>query len=96
MQNAYPFKAPVDTSLYKDYLLRISSPMDLATIKTRLDSGRYANNLDAYLLDVRQIFKNAYIYNAEGTDVYAMAKQLEVSHIAQFGSFFHVSQSTLH
>ena len=54
--------------------------MDLSTVKARLDAGQYLNNLDAYLSDVRQIFKNAYLYNAAGTDVYAMAKQLEVNH----------------
>lgn len=80
LQNAYPFKTPVDTVLYKDYLLKVKKPIDLGTIKTRLDSGQYTGKLEEYLRDMRQIFANAYTYNAEGTDVYAMAKQLEVSH----------------
>ena len=88
LQNAYPFKTPVDTKLYKDYLTRVSNPMDLSTVKARLDAGQYLNNLDAYLSDVRQIFKNAYLYNAAGTDVYAMAKQLEVNPTCQqLGSY---------
>lgn len=54
--------------------------MDLGTVKTRLDAGQYTNNFEGYLKDIRQIFVNAYKYNAEETDVHAMAKQLEVNH----------------
>ena len=80
MQNAYPFKTPVDTILYKDYLTKVKSPIDFGTIKTRLDAGQYTDNLVGYLKDMRQVFQNAYTYNAVGTDVFAMAKQLEVMH----------------
>ena len=41
VQWAFPFTTPVDTVKYFDYLDAIQTPMDLGTVKSRLDSGPY-------------------------------------------------------
>ncbi|CAH9085301.1 unnamed protein product [Cuscuta europaea] len=71
------FNTPVD---YKglglhDYHLIIKHPMDLGTVKSRLDRYEYATPLD-FAADVRLTFKNAMCYNPKGQDVHAMAELL--------------------
>ncbi|CAH9094388.1 unnamed protein product [Cuscuta epithymum] len=71
------FNTPVD---YKglglhDYHLIIKRPMDLGTVKSRLDRYEYATPLD-FAADVRLTFKNAMCYNPKGQDVHAMAELL--------------------
>lgn len=41
MQWSFPFLAPVDTTKYLDYLTVVKQPMDLGSIKQRLESGGY-------------------------------------------------------
>ena len=41
MQWSFPFLAPVDTTKYVDYLTVVKNPMDLGTIKTRVEMGFY-------------------------------------------------------
>ena len=78
MQWAFPFNKPVDVNLYKDYLTRIRKPMDFGTIKGRLDAGLYTLKSDGFAADMRQVFENAFTYNAAGSDVHSMAMTLKV------------------
>ncbi len=59
-----------------DYHDIIKTPMDLGTVKSRLDARKYGN-AGEFAKDVRTIFTNCYTYNPETHDVVAMAKKLE-------------------
>ncbi|KAB2601748.1 transcription factor GTE1-like [Pyrus ussuriensis x Pyrus communis] len=77
---AWPFKDPVDVERLglHDYYQVIEKPMDLGTIKNRMeakDGSEYKNVREIYA-DVRLVFKNAMKYNDEGEDVYVMAQSL--------------------
>lgn len=53
----------------------IKHPMDLGTIKKRIDEGFYCN-VKEMCNDMRLVFANAIKYNQAGTDVYFMAIKL--------------------
>ncbi|CAN6553678.1 unnamed protein product [Malus baccata var. baccata] len=77
---AWPFMVPVDVEGLglHDYYQVIEKPMDLGTIKNRMeakDGSEYKNVREIYA-DVRLVFKNAMKYNDEGEDVYVMAQSL--------------------
>lgn len=52
--------------------------MDFGTIKSRMDMGAYAMNTESFTADMRQVFQNAFSYNAPGSDVHSMAMTLQV------------------
>lgn len=53
----------------------IEKPMDLGTIRTKMEGSEYSNVREIYA-DVRLVFKNAMRYNEEKDDVYVMAESL--------------------
>jgi len=60
-----PFKHPVDAiteGIYPDYFMVVQHPMDLYTVKSRLDHGWYWS-LDSCLADINLVWKNARLYN---------------------------------
>ncbi|XP_078428302.1 transcription factor GTE4-like [Wolffia australiana] len=71
------FNAPVDVKGLglHDYYTIIERPMDLGTIKTRLEKGWYKSPGD-FAEDVRLTFSNAMTYNPKGQDVHLMAEEL--------------------
>ncbi|KAL4219682.1 Bromodomain-containing protein 4 [Mactra antiquata] len=75
---AWPFYKPVDAPLLglHDYHDIIKKPMDLGTIKTKLENRQYTSAQD-FAEDVRLIFTNCYRYNPPDSDVVMMAKQLQ-------------------
>ncbi|XP_074655384.1 bromodomain-containing protein 2-like isoform X2 [Tubulanus polymorphus] len=75
---AWPFYKPVDASLLglNDYHEIIKKPMDLGTIKTKMETREYRMAND-FAEDVRLIFTNCYRYNPPDSDVVAMAKKLQ-------------------
>eukprot|EP00095_Tigriopus_kingsejongensis_P011462 maker-scaffold1042_size67897-snap-gene-0.10 protein:Tk11462 transcript:maker-scaffold1042_size67897-snap-gene-0.10-mRNA-1 annotation:"low quality protein: bromodomain-containing protein 2-like" len=75
---AWPFYKPVDAQQLglHDYHNIITEPMDLGTVKQKMDNRDYSEP-EEFAHDVRQIFKNCYTYNPETHDVVAMAKKLE-------------------
>jgi len=77
-QFAYPFLVPVDPVALgiPDYPKVIQRPMDLGTIKHKLDNGAYLGH-DEFAEDVRTTFVNAMRYNAPSTDIYGMADRLK-------------------
>lgn len=73
---AFPFNQPVDTNLYTDYLRVVATPMDMGTIKAKLEGRQYCHP-DQCGDDVLMVFANAKSYNPPGSDVYIMADTLE-------------------
>ncbi|KAM7276243.1 hypothetical protein ACFE04_018109 [Oxalis oulophora] len=73
-KQGWVFNKPVDAAalgLY-DYHLVIKNPMDLGTVKGKLEKGLYKSPLD-FAKDVRLTFNNALTYNPETHNVYATA-----------------------
>ncbi|KAK1436732.1 hypothetical protein QVD17_02514 [Tagetes erecta] len=71
------FNTPVDVVALKipDYYTVIKQPMDLGTVKTKLNSGKYVDPW-GFVADVRLTFSNAMTYNPRGNDVHVMAETL--------------------
>lgn len=74
---AWIVNEPVDVVKFNipDYFTVIKHPMDLGTVKRRIDSGEYTSPL-VFASDVRLTFSNAMTYNPPGNDVHIMAKTL--------------------
>ncbi|TRY74296.1 hypothetical protein DNTS_028726 [Danionella cerebrum] len=77
-QFAWPFHAPVDAIKLNlpDYYKIIKNPMDMGTIKKRLESMFYTNAQEC-IQDFNTMFTNCYIYNKPGDDIVLMAEALE-------------------
>lgn len=75
---AWPFHQPVDTQKLNlpDYHKIIKQPMDLGTIKKRLENNYYWSASEA-IEDFTTMFNNCYMYNKSGEDVVVMATSLE-------------------
>lgn len=75
---AWPFYKPVDTEelgLY-DYYDIIKQPMDLKTVRMKLDKNEYTTPQE-FATDIRLIFTNCYKYNPPDHDVVKMARKLQ-------------------
>uniref|UniRef100_A0A3Q4IB24 Bromodomain-containing protein 2 n=1 Tax=Neolamprologus brichardi TaxID=32507 RepID=A0A3Q4IB24_NEOBR len=77
---AWPFYKPVDASSLglHDYHDIIKQPMDLSTIKRKMDGREYRES-HQFSADVRLMFSNCYKYNPPDHDVVAMARKLQMS-----------------
>ncbi|KAL7211534.1 hypothetical protein ACSBR2_014405 [Camellia fascicularis] len=71
------FNHPVDPVKLNipDYFSVISDPMDLGTIKTKLENNSYSS-VEEFAADVRLTFSNAMVYNPPSNNVHGMAKEL--------------------
>ncbi|XP_022989073.1 transcription factor GTE4-like isoform X3 [Cucurbita maxima] len=71
------FDAPVDVQSLglHDYYTIIKHPMDLGTVKSKLNKNWYKSPKE-FAEDVRLTFHNAMTYNPKGQDVHVMAEQL--------------------
>ncbi|KAK3446136.1 hypothetical protein EUGRSUZ_A01894 [Eucalyptus grandis] len=71
------FNTPVDVKGLglHDYYSIIKHPMDLGSVKTRLNRNWYKSPKE-FAEDVRLTFRNAMTYNPEGQDVHVMAEIL--------------------
>lgn len=76
LQWAWPFAKPVNTEQYKTYLTVIKQPMDLGTVKSKMDKYTHALQFRA---DVQLVFENAAKFNPTGSDVCLMALGVKVS-----------------
>uniref|UniRef100_A0A8C5X300 Bromodomain-containing protein 2 n=1 Tax=Malurus cyaneus samueli TaxID=2593467 RepID=A0A8C5X300_9PASS len=76
---AWPFYKPVDASALglHDYHEIIKHPMDLSTIKRKMENRDY-RDAQEFAADVRLMFSNCYKYNPPDHDVVAMARKLQV------------------
>ncbi|KAM4722897.1 bromodomain testis-specific protein [Rhinophrynus dorsalis] len=75
---SWPFQQPVDAAKLNlpDYYQIIKNPMDLSTIRKRLEYNYYTKALDC-MQDFNTMFTNCYIYNKPGDDIVLMAQELE-------------------
>ncbi|UKZ60295.1 uncharacterized protein TrAtP1_001577 [Trichoderma atroviride] len=73
-----PFREPVDPveDGVPDYLDKVSRPMDLSTIKQKMDQKEYATEED-FQADVRQIFDNCFTYWKKGDPMWAAGERLQ-------------------
>ncbi|XP_039033555.1 transcription factor GTE4-like isoform X2 [Hibiscus syriacus] len=76
-KHGWVFNAPVDVKGLglHDYYTIIKHPMDLGTVKSRLNNNWYKSPRE-FAEDVRLTFRNAMTYNPKGQDVHIMAEQL--------------------
>ncbi|KAL5546799.1 hypothetical protein UlMin_006486 [Ulmus minor] len=58
-----------------DYFSVISKPMDLGTIKSKLEKDMFSS-IEEFAADIRLTFSNAMLYNPPANDVRRMAKKL--------------------
>lgn len=77
-QFSWPFQQPVDAGKLNlpDYHKIIKKPMDLGTVKKRLENNFYWKAQEA-IDDFQVVFDNCYVYNKPGEDVVLMAQALE-------------------
>ncbi|KAM8744263.1 bromodomain-containing protein 3-like isoform 3-T7 [Acanthopagrus schlegelii] len=75
---AWPFYKPVDAVALQlhDYHDIIKYPMDLSTVKKKMDRGEY-QDAQGFAADIRLIFSNCYKYNPPHHDVNALARKLQ-------------------
>ena len=68
LEHAWPFLYPVNTKQFPTYKKVIKQPMDLATIKKKLDGNGYKIR-DEFVDDVRLIFTNCELFNEDDSPV---------------------------
>ncbi|NWS84700.1 BRDT protein, partial [Toxostoma redivivum] len=75
---SWPFQQPVDAAALNlpDYYTIIKKPMDLGTIKKRLEHNYYTKAAEC-IEDFKTMFWNCYMYNKPGDDIVFMAEELE-------------------
>ncbi|NXK31916.1 BRDT protein, partial [Piprites chloris] len=75
---SWPFHQPVDAAELNlpDYYSIIKKPMDLGTIKKRLEHNYYTKAAEC-IEDFKTMFLNCYMYNKPGDDIVFMAEELE-------------------
>ncbi|KAI1431636.1 putative Bromodomain testis-specific protein [Xylaria sp. CBS 124048] len=84
-----PFKEavrPVEDGV-PDYLEKIHNPMDLGTIKKKMDRAEY-QTAEEFEQDVKQIFENCYIYWGREHEMSAAAERFQKSFEEKFGEMF--------
>jgi hypothetical protein len=99
--HSWPFQKPVDAEALNlpDYHKIIKRPMDLGTIKLRLENtnnnstnqqqlsnGNYYYCAQQCIDDFNTMFRNCYVYNKPGEDVVIMAQTLEKLFIQKMAS----------
>ncbi|KAJ8793534.1 hypothetical protein J1605_019368 [Eschrichtius robustus] len=75
---AWPFYNPVDVNALglHNYYDIVKNPMDLGTIKAKMDNQEYKNAYE-FAADVRLMFMNCYKYNPPDHEVVTMARMLQ-------------------
>lgn len=73
-----PFKYPVDPASdgVPDYLEKVKRPMDLSTIKDKMDRAEYKSD-EEFLADVEQIFANCYMYWKKTDPMWAACEKFQ-------------------
>jgi Bromodomain len=75
--NGWLFNEPVDVKGLRavGYYDTIKSPMDLGTVKCRIEKGRYCTPIE-FAEDINLTFKNALKFNNRRDAAYCMAEEL--------------------
>ncbi|KAL7668740.1 hypothetical protein ACOME3_009431 [Neoechinorhynchus agilis] len=74
-----PFHAPLDRSILRidDYFQIIKNPMDLSTIKSKIYSIEYGDDVELFKADLRLIVANCYDYNGRGSFYGRLGRKFE-------------------
>lgn len=77
-QFGWVFSSPVDPVQLNipDYFMIIQCPMDLGTIKKRLDNTTYYTSIESVASDVRLTFENCIAYNDDTNEFNILAKDM--------------------
>ena len=80
LKGGFWFHEPVDPVKYNimDYFDIITNPMDLGTVKKKLNHNAYEKAQD-FVDDMRLIWQNCYKYNGEVHDISKCAREVETS-----------------
>eukprot|EP00428_Durinskia_dybowskii_P067552 CAMPEP_0170373102 /NCGR_PEP_ID=MMETSP0117_2-20130122/9898_1 /TAXON_ID=400756 /ORGANISM="Durinskia baltica, Strain CSIRO CS-38" /LENGTH=241 /DNA_ID=CAMNT_0010627987 /DNA_START=27 /DNA_END=749 /DNA_ORIENTATION=- len=68
------FREPVDWKGLGlvDYLSIVKQPMDLGTVKSKIEAEKY-NSIEDIAFDVRLVWRNCMLYNRDGSEFYHLA-----------------------
>ncbi|OTA69530.1 putative Bromodomain testis-specific protein [Hypoxylon sp. EC38] len=82
-----PFREPVRPieDGVPDYLEKVKTPMDLSTIKAKMDRREYQDEQE-FLTDVRQIFTNCYTYHKQGSAMWINCEKFQKTFEEKFGT----------
>ncbi|KAH6895573.1 ankyrin repeat-containing protein [Thelonectria olida] len=82
-----PFREPVEPveDGVPDYLDKIKRPMDLSTMKAKMDRKEYATD-DEFLADMRQIFDNCFTYWSKGDPIWNAGEKLQKTFEDKYGT----------
>jgi len=75
-----PFRLPVNAKaegIYPDYFKVVTKPMDLTTVKARLDN-KYYSELTQCVADIQQVWTNAKLYNPAEHTIHKWAEELDL------------------
>lgn len=75
-KDGWPFDRPITKSDAPDYHRIIKNPIDLGTIKSRLNDLKYSCNQEV-LDDIRLMFNNCYQYNLKTAEEYGCGERLQ-------------------
>ncbi len=81
-RDAAGFNLPVNQlwsmEMLPGYYDVVKRPMDLGTVKTRLNGGHYGDNPEAFAADVRLVWKNCMSYNNPDTEFHHTADRMRL------------------
>ncbi|KAK0203787.1 hypothetical protein DFS33DRAFT_1334169 [Desarmillaria ectypa] len=78
-KDAYAFfLSPVDVSLVPGYTDVVKHPMDLGTMTSKVEKGRY-RSLEEFMLDLRLVTGNAKSFNPPGSIYHTEAERIEAA-----------------
>lgn len=83
MDESLQFLQPVNIKRVPDYLEKVSRPMDLQTVRERIQQKQY-HSREEFLADMVQIVENSAIYNGEDDYYTAQARKLLDVVVARF------------
>lgn len=72
----WPFLSPVKEEEAPGYFTIITKPIDLSTIRNKLENKKY-KSVDEFIADILLMFKNCKTYNIKTTEVYRCGEELE-------------------
>jgi len=86
-RNANIFNKPVDPLALglSDYFTKVKRPMDLGTVRSKLQKGSY-KDVQSCVADIVQVFQNAMTYNQPNHNVHQVAKVLRTDFEADLRS----------
>ncbi|KAI1104111.1 putative Bromodomain testis-specific protein [Jackrogersella minutella] len=82
-----PFREPVRPveDGVPDYLDKVKIPMDLSTVKAKMDRREY-NSEQEFLIDIRQIFANCFTYHKQGSAMWTNCEKFQKTFEEKYGT----------